>query len=419
MSNSHKNERKSAEFRILIFRCLTGIFLICTGVLCATFGYILLSANEDKIYLHQYHSLIKGVHQSVTEGVDARSSSGKSFAASFGGFCPNSDDWPNCWVPYVTFVDSTASLATSLNMGLIGMLPIVRPDQVTSFETFATQIYANESYPANISTFIRAISATGETYRSSSGYNPKSKYQVLIPTFEFHKNFSYALMYDTHAPGIGDQSVPLDEIIDCHLKSQYCASYTDLSEQDTTQDGPMSYRFFAISPAKNRSDLVGFVSLLIRWESVFTHGSPSVLTDIDLVLETDDRSYTYHYLDGEAFYKGPGDLHESKFNHLKKKYAIEFPNSNPNSYNYTMTFYPTQRFYNTYHSDTPFLVCLISLLIVLGTSLIFLVYDFFVKRESLEQTRILEAKQTYVRFISHVSSLFLLLASLPSLCLSC
>ena len=51
-------------------------------------------------------------------------------------------------------------------MGIIGMLPIIRPDQVASFEAFANQIYVNESYPANISTFIFAVSATGETYRS-------------------------------------------------------------------------------------------------------------------------------------------------------------------------------------------------------------------------------------------------------------
>jgi hypothetical protein len=296
------------------------------------------------------------------------------------------------------------------------MLPIVQPEEeaITSFETFAHEIYANESFSSTISPVIYAVLPSGERYQPSNGVNPSSPYQILVPVAETEKAFSGALMYDAHAPGIGDQSHALDDIITCSLagppSTNSCSAVTDLMElgltgngQEATKPSPTSYRFFGIYPANNLTTLVGFISLLIQWESILTHGAPSVMTDIDVILRTDSSTFTFHFKHGAASYKGPGDIHQHKFDRHRKVFEIKFPGASPTSLNYTMTFYPTQAFYDTYHTDTPLIVCVVSLLIVLGTSLIFLIYDFFVKRESLEQTRILEAKQTYVRFISHVS----------------
>jgi hypothetical protein len=412
------HERKIAEFRILILRGLTGFFLVATCVICASFGYISLQENEYKIFIHQYHSLINGVSKAVLEGVKARSAAGESFAASFGGFCPSSSDWPNCWIPYSTFVATISPLAKTLTLSLTAMIAIVQPEEekIASFENFAHETYANESFPlSHISPVIFSVTPSGTVYRSSSGVNPSSPYRILAPVTQIEMAFSSALLYDTHAPGLGDQSKALDDIITCSLNAVSCSAVSDLQELGLSGDGPSTYRFFGIYPANNSSALVGFVSFLVSWEGVFTHGAPSVMTDIDVILRTHTNAFTYHFKDGAASYKGPGDIHEDKFNQYEKIFEIHLPGSSLSTLNYTLTFYPTQRFYDTYHSDTPLLVCVVSLLIVLGTSLIFLTYDFFVKRESLEQTRILEAKQTYVRFISHVSSpLCLPLSPCPS-----
>jgi hypothetical protein len=416
-----KLKHNSSEFRIYTLRILTVFSLICTGALCASFGYILLSSSENNLYLDQYNSLVDGMYQSLLDGVESRVSAGQSFAAAFGGYCPESSSWPNCWIPYSTFDRITLPLADSLNMKSTGMLPIVRPEEVESFERFAKQAFDNSSFPSTTGTHpfgfgIAALNGT-ERYHDTTGYNPASPYQLLVPTLEYRMEFAGSLMINAHS--VASRQVPLDEIITCYRTSadlsKCSGTVTDFVQLGIDSEArPSSSVIQPINPANNRSDLVGFISIVINWDTILRNGAPSVMSDIYVVLSSGKLQYTYYFEDGDAIYEGGGDLHDDDYNHLKKSYELSPSAADISQLEYSVTFYPSDKFYNTYHSDTPFLVCLISLLIVLGTSLIFLVYDFFVKRESLEQTRILEAKQTYVRFISHVSSV-LFSSSLPLL----
>jgi hypothetical protein len=424
----YSKRKKHSERRILIFRILTVVSLISTGILCATFGYILLSRGEEEFYHHQYHSLVNGLFRSLLDGVDARVAAGQSFAAVFGGYCPESSSWPNCWIPYTTFVGVTTSLGTTLQMILTGILTIVRPEEVTSFENFMKAQYIADSFPPTTGYYAPGEfgifsfnSTSGQLYHDTTGNNPWNPFNVLIPASEYLKPYSAVLMYN--ALSAPTQQEALNELMTCSLSHISCnASVSDITNYLQKSDGsyePTTIMFVPITPVNNQSDLVGLVSIIISWSEVLSAGAPSVLTNIYAVLSSGTTETTFKFERGHAVYHGIGDLHDNKFDHQRKSFAFSPVRSGISKYNYTLTLYPSQKFYDTYHTQTPFYVCLVSLLIVFGTSFIFLAYDFFVKRESLEQTRILEAKQTYVRFISHVSSLFLLLASLPSLGLSC
>lgn len=134
------------ERRIFLFRILTVISLLSTGILCATFSYLLLSQGEEHFYDHQYHSLTKSLHRSLLDGIESRVSAGQSYAAIFGGYCSHSYSWPNCWIPYITFIDITTSLGLSLHMILTGILTIVRPEEVNSFETFIKDKYILDNF---------------------------------------------------------------------------------------------------------------------------------------------------------------------------------------------------------------------------------------------------------------------------------
>jgi hypothetical protein len=352
------------------------------------------------------------MYQSLMDGVDSRVSAGKSFAATFGGHCPDYHTWPNCWIPYVTFDKVTRPLTESLNMRSTGMLPIVYPYQVSSFEKFAKVCYQNDSYPPSTGFFsfgfgISAKNEQGERYHDTTGYNPSSKYQLLVPSFEYGKEVAETLLVNAHA--ISSRQIPLDEIISCYHSAVNTSSCTGavtdfIQLAIDNQTRPASSVYHAINPANNRSALVGFTAVIINWDTVLGNGAPSVMSNIFAVLDSGQSQYTYYFKEGRAVYKGIGDLHQRRYHHMRRRFAFLPSGSTTSAYNYSVSFYPSQEFYDTYHTQTPFYVCLVSLLIVLGTSIIFLVYDFFVKREALEQTRILEAKQTYVRFISHVRS---------------
>ena len=51
--------------KICYLNVLTLFSLISTGILCATFGYLLLQRNEEIIYQKQYHSLVNNLHKII------------------------------------------------------------------------------------------------------------------------------------------------------------------------------------------------------------------------------------------------------------------------------------------------------------------------------------------------------------------
>lgn len=403
-----KNPRVTAEKRIILFRILTVISLICTGVLCATFGYILFSKGEDEFYTRQYKSLTNNLFRTLIDGIRARNSAGRSFAATYGGYCSTSSSWPHCWIPYDTFVRITSSLGVSLNMFLIGLLPIIRPGEVAEFENFARQILVNESYPSTTGYasgefgIYSLNSTTGHVYHDTTGENMWNPYGVLIPFFQYYRPFTRVIMYN--ALSVASQALPLNTLMSCsQLKLTCNASVTDiLNLRLLGKDTPTTVMYVPVRPVKNNSDLVGFVSIMINWPDVLESGVPSVMSNIYAILRSGKTEVTFYFKNGRAEYRGVGDHHDRKFDYQKEQFYFSLTGSDIRPFNYSITLYPAQQFYNTYHTDAPFYVCLISLLIVFVTSMIFLIYDFFAKTESLQQSRILEAKQSYVRFISHV-----------------
>jgi hypothetical protein len=156
-----------------------------------------------------------------------------------------------------------------------------------------------------------------------------------------------------------------------------------------------------ITPEANFSKLVGATVVVLTWDTILRSPPTSLKSELIIVIRSGTVTASFKSSDGEVEYLGLGDRHDSTLSHYERTYDLT-PNRVMGCFNYTVSFYPTRHFYNTYHTPIPVYVCISAILIVLGTSLIFLVYDYFVKKESLEHTRSLEAKQTYVRFISHV-----------------
>jgi hypothetical protein len=437
----HQNQpRQRAEQRILVFRILTVISLLSTAILCSTFGYLLLSSSEHSFYLSQYNSFIQSAYESISVDVDERISFGKYLAAYYGGYCPDQTHWPNCWIPSQTFLDLTTPYENVLHMVLITLMPIVTINQVSSFENFSQNIYQHENFPSStgMASGTFGIFSRDPDHPNSfvhditDEYTQHSPYKLLVPIFQAKKKYYPMLLYNAHSSET--QTPMIDEIVSCYQSSpSLCnSSVTDFIDLiESNKYIPTTGVYIAITPAHQPSQLVGFVSYYIRWLDILNEKKFSILANIDLVINTGTTTKTFRFhsngvkLVGDTSTTGnsarqtfrtvgdetnsesdssSGDFHDRKFDNLERRFELSLAGSTKK---YSLTFYPTEEFWSTYHSNTPFYVCLVSLLIVLTTSMIFMVYDFFVKSESTEQARVLEAKQTYVRFISHVSSLYL------------
>jgi hypothetical protein len=440
--------RLRAEKRILIFRVLTVISLFATAILSSSFGYLLLFNSQNIFYENQYNSFVKSAYESISLDVDERISFGKYLSAYYGGYCPYPENWPNCWLPLQTFVGLTQPHEEALHMVLVTLMPIVHIHKVSSFESYAKNIYEQEKYsPATgmasgtFGIFARSpYPNTSSFFHDTSGQSlENSPYQLLVPFFQAKKRYYPMLLYNAHSSL--SQITIIDEIITCYLTvpSLCDSSVTDFVDLvEGHQEVPTTGVYIAITPRHNLTQLVGFISYYIRWLDILTEKKFSILANLDLVIDTGTTTKTFRFHSNGVTLLGPvsstyssttttttttttsdpssfssfstndkkgsgpdsGDYHDRRYDHMRRRYELSIAGSTKK---YSLTFYPTQEFYDSYHTDTPLIVSIVSLLLVLIASMIFLTYDYFVNRESTEQARVLEAKQTYVRFISHVT----------------
>jgi signal transduction histidine kinase len=95
---------------------------------------------------------------------------------------------------------------------------------------------------------------------------------------------------------------------------------------------------------------------------------------------------------------GTGDFHDREYDYAKKSFPVTFFGG---SVSYSLSVYPTDHYYNHYHTDLPIYACVIVVAIILITAFIFMLYDFFMNRQAMEKSSVLETRRQFVRFISH------------------
>jgi signal transduction histidine kinase/CheY-like chemotaxis protein len=101
--------------------------------------------------------------------------------------------------------------------------------------------------------------------------------------------------------------------------------------------------------------------------------------------------------------RGEGDLHDViKFSKYRKTIALTSPGMFINtSATYTLSMYPNEDFFKVYSTNNKVIATVGSVCIIIFTSLLFLLYDFFVRQEIGNQRAIMEAKRKFMRFVSH------------------
>jgi signal transduction histidine kinase len=97
-----------------------------------------------------------------------------------------------------------------------------------------------------------------------------------------------------------------------------------------------------------------------------------------------------------------GDLHDRRFDRYRQTTSLTgtglFSSS---SASYTLTLYPNKDLFEVYSTDNPRVAAVGSVCIFIFTSILFILYDFFVRQELNEKRSVLEAKRKFVKFVSH------------------
>lgn len=114
--------------------------------------------------------------------------------------------------------------------------------------------------------------------------------------------------------------------------------------------------------------------------------------------------YTYTIENGLASLTrdAEGDFHDHNYNKYERTVDLNTGESfGPESTIYTVSIYPTGKYFDTYTTTNPLVATIGAVCIMLVTSLVFFLYDYFVRKAFEANKAVLEAKRKFMRFISH------------------
>ena len=127
------------------------------------------------------------------------------------------------------------------------------------------------------------------------------------------------------------------------------------------------------------------------------------ITGIDAVFETDAKTVSYTIVNGEAVYTGEGKLYDSKYKHLQQTIQLADPELYTTGHDmvnksFVFTLTPNDDFYQVYQTSGPLAAAVVVLCSVFLTMLVFLIYDYFVRREFSAKHHLLDARRQFMRF---------------------
>lgn len=160
--------------------------------------------------------------------------------------------------------------------------------------------------------------------------------------------------------------------------------------------------FQPIFPKNNPNKFVGFATTSLHWDEVLTNVVPDYVSGLTCVVSTATSSFTYEIQKGVPTLVGDGDLHDPAYTSYAKSVILnDFETGSTTSAVYTLTVYPTEEMFKAFTTDSPLTVALGFAGVITMVALLFLGYDYLMRREAEQRKAILEMKRKFVRFISH------------------
>jgi len=298
----------------------------------------------------------------------------------------------------------------------------VKPSELSSFEDFAYNNFNEKGFPAStgMSSFGKGIwnqdytlDTVDKRYHDINGTSSfDSPYTILTPFLQYDSGPHQTLLQNLHGGQVMGKAI--DAVIEC---AEQQAQQQELLVDGVLSCGnisptiqpppqfpqhPVSIIFEPIYPNSNKTTLVGLIANPMRWADLISDIFLIDATGVDIVIDLETYVITYCIHDGIVSLRGWSDLHDSKYSSKGRSAELlvdgVFNNSRSRP---VMHLYPTDELYEEYSTANPLIATIGSVCIIAVTSLLFILYDFFVRSEFHQRTAVLEAKRRFVRYISH------------------
>jgi len=431
-------------------RMLFFSFITLAAILCGYYAQYLIGQSELQIAANQYESIADHALSLARKVTSQQRHAIRSMAVIFANAFPDAKQWPFVYLDgYHPIVD--ALMLTSSGNGM-AMSPFVKPEQQVAYEEFA---YDNiqRDYPTGYgeSSFGRGIfaidpnsKATDQRYHDHGVPMYNNSQDLLVPVIQVSRELSKSLlMFNGHSrPGRGRaidaamacgveranhiqqmQSLPekrdKNEVVrkgegDAEKGVCYedeCTTTTSTSQVHDcgVLSDTMSVRghidallMEPVYPAHNPTEMVAVIGTNIIWSELLSRAFSRQVSGVDCIIETTSSVHSFTVTNGHITERGEGDFHNPAYDSYRRSMVLtENGLYEKNIEPYTIHLYPNESLFAIYSTSNPLLAQVGVMLIMLVTSLLFMLYDSFVSKERIESLALIEAKRRFVRFISH------------------
>lgn len=453
LNGRHNEDDKKSTKAVIIGRELFIAFILITAGVFGSMSYYTLKIAETTVAEEHYISVTEGALNNVQNLAENKLVHGSQIMAKHVGWAyPDAKDWPFVWLSsYWEIMEEI--LPTSICSGL-NLAPIVMPEQSADFEDFAyakiADTFGENSTMGATSHFGKGIwvkddkrvRTVDNRYHDTTGVPiyPGSPYNYMAPKLQDGLVSSPYTMMNVH--GFETQGLALDAVMNCSItrkerydryiaihgeetKSQFLTHDCSDSDQDCipkpkeshcsalsgmlfpkhleTDKGTAGFIATPIYPANDPFELVGYIFGIVYWIEVMVDVFPRDATGIDCVFGDAETQYTYTLdMSGNTTLTCKDDCHDPNYEIFGVSTTIIDPNLlSDGSVTYEMTCYPNKEFFKNYQTRNPSVAAFGAVGIILFTSILFFLYDFFVRREFRSKKDLFEAKRKFVRFVSH------------------
>jgi signal transduction histidine kinase/CheY-like chemotaxis protein len=427
------------------------VFIFILVILAISFGlmaHFILEEGEADLAHAQFHSIADRATASSLESIERKRLGIISLASILSGSNPDSSKWP--LVDLNNFETIAINLIDTSRGCHMAFAPLVTPQQLPTFEEHAYNLYQErrlpEPFPEDtaLSSFGRgvfgidsALNSTDKRYRETNGETSwGSPNKVFAPLLHHSSGPSEHLLLNLHSDQILGSMI--DDIIECASEKAYsgksleeCTVISEFSPNTTSwvpsnENVPWATMMLPVYAQNDPTTVSSFVSYSIHlpstvvlmfvlyaqmagvvitsllWEDIFQRSCTDGVSGVLPVVEGGGQAYTYNFVKGKVKLLGKGDLHDAACNDYSHETILTHRDLfGPSSVPYTIAFYPTEQFFESYETANPMLASIGSVVAILVTSVMFLLYDTLVRREFFAKRDLLEAKRKFVRFVSH------------------
>jgi class 3 adenylate cyclase len=373
---------------LFCLRSFTGITLITSAILICTLTFVFSRKKEVKEYEYQYNDVIEAFENTVKRGLQNTVYSAKTLSAVYTSVFGPQNVWPNTTLnDFDKIADGQSAVANSL---ALSFNPIITSENRAEFEAHAAQnweLLGVSELQNNFTIFRRENGVVID----DPGIQPDSVFpNVMIPVYQIYPAEANrnAIMYNVHSEK--NRMRALDDML--LYKVPTLTALLQLVIHPDTMN-PSSILFYPVFSRFDNNEVVGCISIVFTWETLFE----AVLTEdyegLTVVLESSvsdnldpanglpRQLWTYELIGGKGVTFTEGDLHDPAFDDYEHVISTNVAQGLSgledvdNLITFKIRLYPSLNMKNYHITDEPMTFSLVLFGIFIFVSIVFFAYD--------------------------------------------